>query len=163
VTDGVPSGGTSLDPRMVAVWRVRAALAAAAVTVAALVTEAAARAAGADLPAPGAATGALSAASAAAAWWWPAVRYRHWRYDAGARALELHHGVLFRTASVIPYFRVQHVDVNQGPVERALGVCRLVIRTASATTDAELPGIAADRAAALREVVLDRAGGGDAV
>ena len=60
----------------------------------------------------------------------------------GPDALELRHGVVRRIHSAIPY-RVQHIDVAQGPVERAVGLSRLVLHTASAGTDAIIPGIAA--------------------
>ena len=65
-----------------------------------------------------------------------------------ADALELRHGVVRRIHSAIPYFRVQHIDVAQGPFERAVGLSRLVLHTASAGTDATIPGIAAGDAEA---------------
>ena len=78
-------------------------------------------------------------------------------------ALELRHGVVRRVHSAIPYFRVQHIDVAQGPVERAVGLARLIVHTASAGTDATIPGIAAGDAEGLRRLILARAGHGDAV
>jgi membrane protein YdbS with pleckstrin-like domain len=93
----------------------------------------------------------------------PRFAYRHWRYGFGADTLVLHHGVVFRTESTIPYFRVQHVDIERGPIERALGLSRLIVRTASATTDASIPGLAEADAAGLRQLILERAGRGDAV
>jgi len=91
------------------------------------------------------------------------ANYRHWSYELAEEALELRHGILQRTHSAIPYWRVQYIDVQQGPIERALGLSRLVVHTAAASTDAQIPGIAADRAEALRRVLLARAGTGDAV
>jgi membrane protein YdbS with pleckstrin-like domain len=58
---------------------------------------------------------------------------------------------------------VQYVDINQGPIERALGLARLRVHTAAASSDATIPGIAADEADALRQVILERTGSGDAV
>lgn len=100
---------------------------------------------------------------AAFAWWWPGVRYRHWRYRLGDDALELSFGPIIRTESVIPYFRVQHVDTSAGPIERKLGLANLKVHTASAATDAVLPGLAAADAEAIRRRMLERAGAGDAV
>jgi membrane protein YdbS with pleckstrin-like domain len=48
-------------------------------------------------------------------------------------------------------------------VERLVGLSRLIIHTASAGTDATVPGIAAEEAEELRRVILARAGTGDAV
>ena len=92
---------------------------------------------------PGLLAGLIAVAGGLAAWWWPRSRYRHWRYQVAPDALELRHGVVRRIHSAIPYFRVQHIDVAQGPVERAVGLSRLVLHTASAGTDATIPGIAA--------------------
>ena len=158
------AGGSALDPRMVAVWRVGAGAAALGATVWAGLAVAVLHASGSDPPGPAWGPVVLVAvAGGVAAWRWPRARYAHWRYAVAEDALELRHGVLFRTTSLIPYFRVQHIDVNQGPVERALGLSRLVVRTASSTTDAELPGIPADRAETLRRLILERTGHGDAV
>ena len=93
----------------------------------------------------------------------PRARHRHWRYQVAEDALELRHGVVRRIHSAIPYFRVQHIDVAQGPVERAVGLARLIVHTALAGTDATIPGIAAGDADGLRRLILARAGSGDAV
>ena len=55
------------------------------------------------------------------------------------------------------------IDIAQGPVERAVGLARLVVHTASAGTDASIPGIAAGDAEGLRRLILARTGHGDAV
>jgi membrane protein YdbS with pleckstrin-like domain len=104
-----------------------------------------------------------AAAAFGLAIWLPGLTYRGWRYRLADRALELQHGVLFVQRSVVPYFRVQHVDVSQGPLERALGLARLKVHTASAGTDASLPGVELDRAEEVRRLVLDRAEVGDGV
>lgn len=95
--------------------------------------------------------------------WLPRLAYRCWTYTVDDRALVLHHGVVFRSESAIPYFRVQHVDIERGPLERTWGLSRLVVRTASATTDATIPGLSEHDAADLRRLILERAGRGDAV
>lgn len=106
---------------------------------------------------------ALVSGAAAFAWWWPGLRYAHWTYRMGTDALEVHSGVAIRTHSVIPYFRVQHVDTSQGPIERRLGLSNLRVRTASAATHASLPGLSASDAEEIRRIILERAGSGDAV
>jgi len=86
------------------------------------------------------------------------VRYRHWRYALGDDVLVLQHGVWQRRLSMTPYFRVQNVDVIDGPHERRLGLKRLTISTASAATDASIPGLDSDEADRLRTRILERAG-----
>jgi len=53
--------------------------------------------------------------------------------------------------------------VSQGPLERASGLARLKVHTASAGTDASLPGVELERAEEVRRLVLDRAEVGDGV
>jgi membrane protein YdbS with pleckstrin-like domain len=77
--------------------------------------------------------------------------------------LELQHGVVVRATSLVPYHRIQQIDLHRGPLERFLSLSTLVLRTASATTDARLPGIAAEHAELLRHELLARAGVDDAV
>lgn len=86
------------------------------------------------------------------------LRYRYWRYGLADHALILEHGVWTRHRSMTPYFRVQNVDISQGPLERWLGLKRLTIRTASAFTDATVPGLDAVEAEQLRLLILERTG-----
>lgn len=60
-------------------------------------------------------------------------------------------GVLFRSLTVVPYGRMQYVDVTAGPVDRALGLATVRLHTASAATDATVPGLTTDAAALLRD------------
>ena len=157
-------GSKTLDRRIVTVWTVQEAVGYGVLALLVLAVDVGARLAGADLPGPpGLAAGLLAVVGGLAAWWLPRASYRHWRYEVAADALELRHGVVRRIHSAIPYFRVQHIDVAQGPVERAVGLARLVVHTASAGTDATIPGIAAVDAEGLRRLILARAGHGDAV
>ncbi|MDO5031220.1 PH domain-containing protein [Corynebacterium sp.] len=60
-------------------------------------------------------------------------------------------GKLWHTFTVVPYGRIQFVDVTAGPIERALGLKRLEIHTASASSDCTIKGLEAGDADALRE------------
>lgn len=65
-------------------------------------------------------------------------------------------GLFFRRLVVVPYGRMQYVDVKAGPVERALGMAGIKLHTASAATDAAIPGLPAGEAARLREALSAR-------
>src|SRR5690554_4613471 len=65
-------------------------------------------------------------------------------------------GRLFRTVTVVPYGRMQYVEVSAGPVARALGIARVQLHTASPGTDAHLSGVPADEAARLRDRLTTR-------
>jgi membrane protein YdbS with pleckstrin-like domain len=162
-TESVTAART-LDRRIVVVWTVQIAALFLVLALVALATDIGARLAGADPPGPpGLAAVLVALVGGLLAWWYPRADYRSWRYEVAEDALELRHGILRRVHSAIPYFRVQHIDVTQGPVERLVGLSQLVIHTASAGTDATIPGIAAGDAEDLRRRILARAGTGDAV
>ena len=93
----------------------------------------------------------------------PRLRYRRWSYCVTDDRLELSHGVVVRVESSVPHFRVQHIDVRQGPLQRLAGVVDLQISTASAASDATLPGVEPERAEQIRALVLARAEADDAV
>lgn len=65
--------------------------------------------------------------------------------------LLLTRGKLWHIYTVIPYGRIQFVDVTAGPIERALGMKTVKLNTASATTDSSVKGLPADVADALRD------------
>ncbi len=60
-------------------------------------------------------------------------------------------GKLWHTFTVVPYGRIQYIDVTAGPFERALGMKTVVLHTASATSDSTVEGLPAGEADALRE------------
>ena len=65
--------------------------------------------------------------------------------------LVLSKGKMFHTITVIPYGRIQFVDVESGPIARSLGLKELKVHTASSSSDSDLPGLLAADADALRD------------
>ncbi len=65
-------------------------------------------------------------------------------------------GVLWQAVVVVPYARLQYVDVHAGPIDRRLGIARLQLHTASAGTDAAIPGLPAAEASRLRDQLTER-------
>jgi membrane protein YdbS with pleckstrin-like domain len=94
---------------------------------------------------------------------WARLEWTRWSWTVFDDALEVRHGVVNRSASLVPFHRIQQIDLHRDPIERGLGLSTLVLRTAAATSDAKLPGIDADRAEGLRHRLLARAGLDDAV
>lgn len=60
-------------------------------------------------------------------------------------------GVMFRSLVVVPYGRMQFTDVSSGPLVRALGIAEVKLHTASASTDASIPGLPSAEAARLKD------------
>ncbi|MEA2159594.1 MAG: uncharacterized protein QOD66_1974 [Solirubrobacteraceae bacterium] len=78
-------------------------------------------------------------------------RVRAWGYAERADDLLVRRGVMFRRMSVIPYGRMQYVEVTAGPFERAFGLATVQMHTAAAASDARIPGLPAAEAARLRD------------
>jgi uncharacterized protein len=76
---------------------------------------------------------------------------RSWGYAERDEDLLVRHGLLVRRLSIVPYARMQFVDVTAGPLERALGVATVTLHTAAAHSDATVPGLAGPAAARLRD------------
>ena len=77
--------------------------------------------------------------------------WRSWGYVERDDDLYITHGVLFRSLVAVPYGRMQLVEVASGPLERAFGLATVTMKTASAETNATIPGLAPDEAARLRD------------
>jgi uncharacterized protein len=103
-------------------------------------------------------TGAAVVPLAAAAWaWWVIGRQvRGWGYAERADDLLVRRGVAFRTVVVVPYGRMQYVDVYAGPVDRIFGLAKVQLHTASARSDAYIPGLPPQEAARLRDRLASR-------
>ncbi len=80
-----------------------------------------------------------------------ARRVAAWQYAERKDDLMVRRGVLIRRQSVIPYGRMQFIDVTAGPVERSLGLATLRMHTAAAASDARIPGLDQEVAAGLRD------------
>jgi hypothetical protein len=78
-------------------------------------------------------------------------RVRAWGYAERHDDLLVRRGVLFSRLSVVPYGRMQFVDVTAGPLERSLGLATVRMHTAAAASDARIPGLSREEAARLRD------------
>jgi hypothetical protein len=135
-----------LDPRYKSMMRLLAALVGVALLVGATIAE---------LAIPGW-TGVV---------WLPAVfviaylvlylpmrRYATRGYSLVEERLRVVRGVLFHSDTIVPFGRVQHIDVDQGPIERGFGLATLTVHTAgSHNASVSLPGLAHETALAMRE------------
>lgn len=84
---------------------------------------------------------------------WPIIarQVRAWGFLERDADLLIRSGVLIQRLVIVPYGRMQMVDVTAGPLERWLGLATVQLHTAAATTDATIPGLPPEQAAALRD------------
>ncbi|MDR6976638.1 membrane protein YdbS with pleckstrin-like domain [Streptomyces sp. 3330] len=86
-------------------------------------------------------------------WGWVLLgrNWHSWRYAERADDLLISRGVLWREETVVPYGRMQLVEVTSGPVERHFGLASVQLHTAAAATDATIPGLEPAEAERLRD------------
>lgn len=119
---------------------------------------------------PIAATAALAALVWSGLWWVTLglIAIAAWSAWIGVRLVLAHgwaereddllikRGRLWRSVTVVPYGRMQYVEVSSGPITRAFGIATVQLHTASPGTDASLSGVPADDAARLRDRLTSR-------
>ncbi len=87
--------------------------------------------------------------------WYLKHWYLKYAYQLDDDCLTIKRGVFWRCHISVPISRVQHVDVNSGPLERRYGLAKLVVNTAG-THHAQtvLPGLSLEQAYELRDQLL---------
>ncbi|MDQ3411152.1 MAG: PH domain-containing protein [Chloroflexota bacterium] len=93
--------------------------------------------------------GLAVAAAAASVWPVPDIEWRHWRYEIGEREVDLQHGWIVVTRTLVPMAQIQHVDTRRGPLERRFGLATVVLYTAAGAS--EIPALADAEAAEVRD------------
>jgi membrane protein YdbS with pleckstrin-like domain len=90
--------------------------------------------------------------------WLGRARWRNTRWKLDAQGFHVRRGWLWRTEVLVPRTRVQHLDIERGPVERHFGLATLVVHTAGSQTAAlQQSGLADHDAVALRDALIPAA------
>ncbi len=80
--------------------------------------------------------------------------YRRLGYAIDDRLLRTVRGWLFHIDTVVPFVRVQHIDVVSGPVDKLFGTASLVVHTAGTHNSVVvLPGLSPTRATEIRDII----------
>jgi uncharacterized protein len=79
-----------------------------------------------------------------------------WAYAERDDDLFVRRGVAFRRIEVVPYGRMQLVDVTAGPLQRMHGIATVHLHTASPDTSVRIPGLSPAEAARLRDRLTAR-------
>jgi membrane protein YdbS with pleckstrin-like domain len=86
----------------------------------------------------------------------PQRKFRRLSYRLTDRMLQSVHGWMFRIDTMVPFVRVQHLDVTRGPLDKVFGTASLVVHTAGTHNSVVcVHGLAPDRAAEIRDVIRE--------
>lgn len=154
IPDDVDDDGelTRLHPNYRLVMRIGAVFAGLALTVVSIVVETALRD-NFDIP-----TGIIMIPALVVALYIairiPNARFNARGYQISRDRLRVVRGVMWRSDTVVPFGRVQHIDVDQGPLERALNIATMTLHTAgSHNASVSLPGLGHELAVQMREEI----------
>lgn len=81
-------------------------------------------------------------------------RVRSIGYQLRSDDLLFRRGLMFQRFVSVPYGRMQLVDINRGPLARAVGLSELKFVTAAASTGVTIPGLPSAEAEELRDQLV---------
>ncbi len=85
------------------------------------------------------------------------IGFRFKAYALRQKDIAFRSGWLFRSSTIVPFKRVQHCEVTQGPLSRMFGLARLKIFTAGGSqSDISIPGIKLEKAKQLKSFILKK-------
>lgn len=61
---------------------------------------------------------------------WVSMYYNNYRYALGKEGLLINRGIWWKYKRTVPYARIQHISVDQGPIEQIFGLYRVNSYTA---------------------------------
>lgn len=68
----------------------------------------------------------------------PLYRYKNFRYFIDEDEVHVRRGVIFIDTNIIPYFRIQNIDINEGFIMRKYQLATLTLSTAGGNSEIEL-------------------------
>lgn len=66
-------------------------------------------------------------------------------------------GIFFKSTVIVPFNRIQHCEIEQGPIDRQFDLAELSLFTAGgSSSDVSIPGLTLDKANALKNFITNR-------
>lgn len=85
--------------------------------------------------------------------WLVERQWKRWTYELRDVDLVLTWGVVHQTRRVVARDRIQHLDINSGPIDRRFGLVQVVVYVAGGPV-ASIPGLVPEEAETLRSALL---------
>lgn len=83
--------------------------------------------------------------------------FRHKGYALRQRDINYKSGLIFRDITALPFNRVQHCEINEGPLERMFGLSSIKIFTAGgSSSDLEIPGLSKSKAEIIKGFIVKK-------
>lgn len=86
---------------------------------------------------------------------WKFAADRRKAYALRQQDVSLRSGLLTRRLTTQPILRIQHVELHRGPLQRRFGLATLKLFNAGGVMAIALPGLPADKAASMRQFIVD--------
>lgn len=91
-------------------------------------------------------------------WGW--LQYENYRYELTDNSLKKEHGFIRKKYTVIPYSKIQNVDIIRGPLARLLKISVVNIQTAGYSgkrgSEGKLPGVSINEAKKIQEYLMTK-------
>src|SRR5918998_1073718 len=145
-----PEPSQTLAPAARTLWRLEGGLTTLAAGVAAVVVQQVAG--GGWTLIAWAAVAAIALVGVAAA---PELRWRRWRWEVREQEIDIRHGTVAITRTLVPMLRVQHVDTKRDLLQQWLGLATVVFHTAAGAN--EIPALTVAEAAQVRDRIAELA------
>ena len=85
--------------------------------------------------------------------------YHHKGYAMRERDIIFKKGWIWRSSTIVPFNRVQHTEIEQGPIERLFRLSVLKIFTAGgSSSDLKIPGLLPETANRLKDYIQNKVG-----
>lgn len=86
----------------------------------------------------------------------PQLAYKYWWFDVKENEIYIERGILTRIRTVVPYSKIQHIDVQQSILDRLFHLSKLILYTAGTRgADVIIPGLPLEYAEQLRDSLKD--------
>ncbi len=83
--------------------------------------------------------------------------FKHKSYAVREHDIMYKSGLIFRTVTVLPFNRIQHSEINSGPIERRFDLSTLSVFTAGgAQSDLSIPGLLSNDAERMKEYLTEK-------
>ena len=88
------------------------------------------------------------------------IEFKKRRYVVREKDISYKKGVLFRSITTVPFNRIQHVEIDEGPISRFLGLVSLRVFTAGdSSDDLKISGLLKQEATQIKEFISNKIDG----